>query len=1011
MNKRTFVRRLLALATAAVMLLSAVPAMAAFRDTAGHWAEKTITEWQEHGLIDGYSDGGFHPNASVTRAEFVKLLNRALNFTAESAISFTDVKESDWFYAEAAKAAAAGYAQGSNGAFRPEQAITRAEAAAMIARAVSLTADEKRVDAFADAAAIPAWAKGSVGAAAESGYMNGYPDGTFGAGNYITRAEAVVTLDRVRKDVQSVTVEKAGTTLENETVAGNLIIAASVGEGNVTLKNMTIRGDLIIRGGGANSVYLDGTKVCGSVQLQKENVHLRLMGGTTLGSVEISQPCRITRDGSFKGALGTVVIDLEKASNKEIQIEVPAERVEVLSRANVALNADVEKLVLGENAEGAQLEIRRGATVGELTADAKAKLTGSGTVSSLVVSASDVTVSGSLSVKKTETTDGAKEPTVSGGSSGSSGRVLKEITGIAPITAEVPYGTDSSAALAAIPKTITLNVRDGSTVQAAAAGWSWADGVTYNGTTVDDYTATAAFTVPSGYTYSGAKTAAATVTVKTLDMSKFNAALTAAEAKLSEFAVVDNAADATDASKIYVVPNGTTADNVTKDVKFVLATDAAAYTALENAVNKAKAAQPFASQADCDKLTTELTTATANANELITKTGNAYTNDYIKAQIKAWLDNGKVTQTGWAISDAAWPLKYGHEPYTLPEKTDNMQLSADGTPAAVALTWTITTSGWEEYLSIADSSEANVKSVSVIKAPDAPMEAAFSVSAVYNGTDYREIGTYTATVGAPISVSIDQPTDAPQFAPITPNADGSQVSGTSTVQINLNGAEAIKSVKIKGEKFDLITMKGLASPSSGDNLTPISPELKSGTANDDGLNLTVSIATGPLSGVWNPNNGTYPAHSIGRLLDISIKPEALELYSFGEKNPGWYLPTAALNLQYIDVYLLIPAFTNVQTDAMEDSSQVKVTLTTQYMPKNAYIRIALALSSVESNEIDNNAIIKEASVVKGETDKYEAVFDDLTGGTTYKIWYQHGKGGNWNATNTSTTPSGGEDTQ
>ena len=82
MNKRTFVRRLLALAMATVMLLSAVPAMAAFRDTEGHWAEKTLTEWQEQGLIDGYSDGGFHPNASVTRAEFAKLLNNALNFTA-----------------------------------------------------------------------------------------------------------------------------------------------------------------------------------------------------------------------------------------------------------------------------------------------------------------------------------------------------------------------------------------------------------------------------------------------------------------------------------------------------------------------------------------------------------------------------------------------------------------------------------------------------------------------------------------------------------------------------------------------------------------------------------------------------------------------------------------------------------------------------------------------------------------------------------------------------------------
>ena len=187
MNKRTFVRRLLALTTAAVMLLSAVPAMAAFRDTAGHWAEKTITEWQEQGLIDGYGDGGFHPNESVTRAEFVKLLNSALNFTAESAISFTDVKEGDWFYAEAAKAAAAGYAQGSNGAFYPEQAITRAEAAAIFYRLLLDQTMTKNVQ-FSD---VPAdkWYATAVKTLASKGVITGYTDGTFKPTKSVTRAE------------------------------------------------------------------------------------------------------------------------------------------------------------------------------------------------------------------------------------------------------------------------------------------------------------------------------------------------------------------------------------------------------------------------------------------------------------------------------------------------------------------------------------------------------------------------------------------------------------------------------------------------------------------------------------------------------------------------------------------------------------------------------------------------------------------------------------------------------
>ena len=477
MKKHTLLQRLLPLAMLAAMLLSAVPAAAAFRDTAGHWAEKTLDEWQDEGLIDGCGDGSFRPDSTMTRAEFAKLVNRTMGFTAESEISFSDVTERDWFHAEVARAVAAGYAQGSGGLFRPNQPVTRAEAATMLARAAGLAANEERADAFADAASIPTWARGSVGAAAEAGYMTGYPNGAFGALGSITRAEAVVTLDRVRRSAQKTVIEQAGTTLENETVLGDLVIAESVGEGNVTLKNVTVLGSVIVKGGGANSVYFDNVRVGGTVRLEKEGVHLRLRGDTALERVEIGLPCRITRDSTFKGTLGALVIDLEKTSNQKIQIEVPAKLVELLSRANVALNADVETLRIDRDAEGAQLDIKCGVTVGELSIDARVALTGSGLVVSLVVSVSGVTVSGSLTVKKTETEGGAKAPTISGGSSSGGGVTLKEIESIAPITAEVPYGTSALDALAALPVEITLNVKDGSEVKTTAAGWSWADDV------------------------------------------------------------------------------------------------------------------------------------------------------------------------------------------------------------------------------------------------------------------------------------------------------------------------------------------------------------------------------------------------------------------------------------------------------------------------------------------------------------------------------------------------------
>ena len=128
----------------------------------------------------------------------------------------------------------------------------------------------------------------------------------------------MATLDRVRKSAKETVIEKAGTTLENKTIPGDLVIAESVGEGNITLKNVTVPGSVIVKGGGANSVYFDGVRVGGAVRLEKEGVHLRLRGDTALDRVEIGLPCRITQDSTFKGALGTLVIDLEKASNQKI---------------------------------------------------------------------------------------------------------------------------------------------------------------------------------------------------------------------------------------------------------------------------------------------------------------------------------------------------------------------------------------------------------------------------------------------------------------------------------------------------------------------------------------------------------------------------------------------------------------------------------------------------------------------------------------------------------------------
>ena len=69
-------------------------------DISGHWAESTITNWMDDGLIGGYSDGTFQPDKAITRAEFIKLVNAATNATTVGTVDFTDVTSDDWFYGE-----------------------------------------------------------------------------------------------------------------------------------------------------------------------------------------------------------------------------------------------------------------------------------------------------------------------------------------------------------------------------------------------------------------------------------------------------------------------------------------------------------------------------------------------------------------------------------------------------------------------------------------------------------------------------------------------------------------------------------------------------------------------------------------------------------------------------------------------------------------------------------------------------------------------------------------------
>jgi hypothetical protein len=180
----------LSLSFAGIASATSVP-----KDIVGHWAQKQLYNWVNQGLINGYKDGSVKPNSTITRAEFITLVNKVNHFDKQAPISFKDVKEGDWFYAELAKAKAAGYISGyEDGTIRPNADISRQEAAVILAKTANLeTAKSTSVD-FMDASMFESWSKNAVETIVAKGYMKGYPDKTFKPTHSITRAEAVVAL-------------------------------------------------------------------------------------------------------------------------------------------------------------------------------------------------------------------------------------------------------------------------------------------------------------------------------------------------------------------------------------------------------------------------------------------------------------------------------------------------------------------------------------------------------------------------------------------------------------------------------------------------------------------------------------------------------------------------------------------------------------------------------------------------------------------------------------------------
>lgn len=229
----------------------------AFADTNGHWAESAINKWSgEYGIIQGYDDGTFRPDKSITRGAFAGILDRFLHFQNTSpADTFSDTAGTYWEDA-ILKLHASGIYLGNQGAALPSSTITRQQAVAMIGRAFRIAPETAAPD-YTDTDQIAEYAMAYVGEFEVRGYLTDSAAGTFRPTDPITRAELINILSNM---VDTLVKE---TTTVTEDVSGSLLISAADG---ATLKGIRIGGDLILAPGVTKDVTLVDCVIQGNIR-------------------------------------------------------------------------------------------------------------------------------------------------------------------------------------------------------------------------------------------------------------------------------------------------------------------------------------------------------------------------------------------------------------------------------------------------------------------------------------------------------------------------------------------------------------------------------------------------------------------------------------------------------------------------------------------------------------------------------------------------------------------------
>lgn len=178
-------------------------ASADYSDFPQNWSKDAMEFAVKNNFITGVSEDKIAPKAALTRAQLAAILSRAMKTGAGDVSvldNFTDADKNAWYAGAMAKAVELNILYGDGDSIYPDRPVTRQELFAILVRAFSVTGgDESTLASYNDAGSISSWAKAAISAMIAQGYASGYEDKTLRPTQQVTREEFAQMLYRMQE--------------------------------------------------------------------------------------------------------------------------------------------------------------------------------------------------------------------------------------------------------------------------------------------------------------------------------------------------------------------------------------------------------------------------------------------------------------------------------------------------------------------------------------------------------------------------------------------------------------------------------------------------------------------------------------------------------------------------------------------------------------------------------------------------------------------------------------------